>query len=125
MCTVLVIEDEPDIADNLCDLMEALGYQALQAHDGAMGIEAARSHRPDLILCDMRMPKMTGHDVLRALRSDDDWARDVPVALLTASTEPRLKEKSEALGASAFIRKPFDVDDLIATVNALLGGASS
>jgi CheY-like chemotaxis protein len=89
-----------------------------------MGVEAARSHRPDLILCDMRMPKMTGHDVLRTLRSEDDWGRDVPVALLTASTEPRLKEKSEALGASAFIRKPFDVDDLIATVNTLLGDAS-
>lgn len=124
MRTVLVIEDEPDIADNLCDLLDALGFQTLQAHDGAAGIEAAQQHKPDLILCDMRMPKKTGHDVLRIIRSADGWGADVPLALLTASTEPRLEEKSKELGASAFIRKPFDVDDLINTVHSLIGPSS-
>jgi len=124
MRTVLVIEDEPDIADNLCDLLEALGYQTLQAHDGTAGIEAAQAHQPDLILCDMRMPKQTGHDVLRTIRSAGPWGAEVPMALLTASTEPRMEEKSEALGANAFIRKPFDVDELIKTVHTLLGETS-
>lgn len=118
--TVLVIEDEPDIADNLCDLLEALGYQTLQAHDGEAGTEAAQTHQPDLILCDMRMPKKTGHDVLRAIRASGSWGEQVPLALLTASAEPQLQEKSVALGASAFIRKPFDVDELIDTVQSLL-----
>jgi CheY-like chemotaxis protein len=123
MPVVLVIEDEPDIADNLCDLLEALGYQTLQAQDGAAGIDMARTHQPDLILCDLRMPKKTGHDVLRTIRGAGRWGADVPLALLTASTEPQLQEKSVALGATAFIRKPFDVDDLIDTVQRLLGGA--
>jgi CheY-like chemotaxis protein len=69
------------------------------------------------------MPKKTGHDVLRTIRGAGRWGADVPLALLTASTEPQLQEKSVALGATAFIRKPFDVDDLIDTVQRLLGGA--
>ena len=124
MPTVLVIEDEPDIADNLCDLLDMLGYETLQAHDGEAGIESARAHRPDLILCDMRMPNKTGHDVLRTIRDSGDWGASVPMALLTASTEPQLQEKSVALGANAFVRKPFDVDDLIDTVQSLLDDAA-
>lgn len=123
MATILVIEDEPDIADNLCDLLEALGHKALSAHDGAAGIDMARMHRPDLILCDMRMPKQTGRDVLRTVRAEDVWGGSVPVALVSASTEARIQYNNERLGADAFIRKPFDVDELIDTVQALLAEA--
>jgi DNA-binding response OmpR family regulator len=124
MSTVLVIEDEPDIADNLCDLLDALGYRTLQAHDGASGVEAAQTHRPDLVLCDMQMPGQNGHEVLRAIREADAWGMDVPFAFVTASTDAELKEKSMALGADAFISKPFNIDRLLDTIRALLDDTS-
>lgn len=124
MSTVLVIEDEPDIADNLCDLLDALGYRTLQAHDGASGVEAAQTHRPDLVICDMQMPGQNGHEVLRAIREAGAWGTDVPFAFVTASTDAELKEKSMALGADAFISKPFNVDQLLGTIRALLDDTS-
>lgn len=124
MSTVLVIEDEPDIADNLCDLLDALGYRTLQAHDGASGVEAAQTHRPDLVICDMQMPGQNGHEVLRAIREAGAWGTDVPFAFVTASTDAELKEKSLKLGADAFISKPFNVDQLLGTIRALLDDTS-
>jgi CheY-like chemotaxis protein len=124
MSTVLVIEDEPDIADNLCDLLEALDYRTLQAHDGASGVEAAQTHRPDLVICDMQMPGQNGHEVLRAIREAGAWGTDVPFAFVTASTDAELKEKSLKLGADAFISKPFNVDQLLDTIRTLLDDTS-
>jgi len=124
MSTVLVIEDEPDIADNLCDLLDALGYRTLQAHNGASGVEAAQNHHPDLVICDMQMPGQNGHEVLRAIREAGAWGRNVPFAFVTASTDAELKERSLALGADAFISKPFNVDQLLGTIRALLDDTS-
>lgn len=124
MATVLIIEDEPDIADNLSDLLDALGHEALQAHDGEAGLMMARTHQPDLVLCDLRMPKRTGHEVLQAIRQDGAWGAAVPFAFLTASTEPALRSKSLDLGADAFIRKPFDVDQLLGIIQSLIDDAS-
>lgn len=124
MPTVLVIEDESDIADNLCDLLDALGYQTLQAHDGATGIKAAQERHPDLIICDVRMPKHSGHEVLRTIRGDAGWGAAVPFIFLTASTEAQLRDESLELGADAFVRKPFNVDQLVSTIESLVGNES-
>ncbi len=122
MPTVLVIEDEADIADNLCDLLDALGYQTVQAADGATGIETAQHHRPDLVICDIRMPKRTGHEVLHAIRATGPWGASVPFVFLTASTESNLRDESLELGADAFVRKPFNVDRLVDTIQSLIEG---
>lgn len=120
MPTVLVIEDESDIADNLCDLLDALGYQTLQASEGTAGIQMAQERHPDLVICDVRMPKRTGHEVLQAIRDTGTWGRGVPFIFLTASTEPELRDKSLELGADAFVRKPFNVDQLVSTIQSLI-----
>jgi len=124
MPTVLVIEDEADIADNLCDLLEALGYDAVQAGDGTTGIETAQEQQPDLVICDIRMPERTGHEVLRAIRAAGAWGASVPFVFLTASAESNLRDESLELGADAFVRKPFNVDHLIGTIQSLVGDES-
>ena len=84
MATVLVIEDEAPIRANLERFLKAEGYAVLTASDGAGGIAAAREQRPDIIICDILMPRVDGFGVLSELRADTGTAR-IPLIFLTAS----------------------------------------
>jgi DNA-binding response OmpR family regulator len=79
---ILVIDDEQDLRDALRISLEAAGYAVIDATNGAEGLEKALRNKPSLILLDIMMPHMNGHQVLRELRKDD-WGKNVPVLLLT------------------------------------------
>ncbi|MFM9880499.1 MAG: response regulator [Burkholderiaceae bacterium] len=111
MATVLVIEDEALIRENLMRFLALEGYTARCASDGQAGLEAARADPPDLILCDVMMPRMNGFDVLQALLQDP-LLKTIPFFFLSASAEREKLEAGMALGAAGYVTKPFDLMQL-------------
>lgn len=119
MKTVLVIEDEPEMRRNITRLLKLEGYDAVAAENGKDGLERAKARKPDLILCDVMMPAMDGHEVLRSLRSDPAL-RSVPFIFLTAKGEKSDQRGGMNLGADDYLTKPVENDDLLAAVSARL-----
>ena len=113
--TVLIVEDEKNIVDILRFNLQREGFGTLEAYDGEVGLELARSARPDLILLDVMLPKMIGFDVCKALRESGD---NVPVIILTAREEEADKVLGLEIGADDYITKPFSMRELIARVRA-------
>jgi DNA-binding NarL/FixJ family response regulator len=95
------------------------GFQVLEAKDGDEGIAAAREHKPDLIFCDITMPKRDGHGVLNALR-DDPITAHIPFVFLTARGEKNDVRSGMNLGADDYLVKPFQVDELLRVIRARL-----
>jgi CheY-like chemotaxis protein len=110
---VVVVDDEFDIADALAVVLEEVGFQVVTCSDGREGLDAIRSRRPALVLLDVMMPRMSGIEVLAALR-DDPSLSSIPVLLMSAVEPPG---KREALGFRSFIRKPFSLDALLTEVD--------
>ncbi len=117
--TVLVVEDDPVILRLLEVNFDLEGFTVLQAQDGAEGLDAARLHRPDVIVTDIMMPKMSGIELVAALRADDATA-SIPVLLLSAKAQTSDLKAGMDAGADDYVTKPFEPLDLLARVNALL-----
>jgi DNA-binding response OmpR family regulator len=117
MATILVVEDNPDLAYGLRNNLEIEGYEVTVAADGPAGLAAARTVMPDLIILDLMIPGMDGYRVLKTLR---DEGRDIPVLILTARGEEADKVRGFRLGADDYVTKPFGVLELLARVEAVL-----
>ena len=115
--SVLVVEDNPDLAYGLRNSLEIAGYEVAVAEDGVSGVERARAVDPDLIVLDLMLPGMDGYRVLRTLR---DEGRAVPVLILTARGEEADKVLGFRLGADDYVTKPFGVLELLARIEALI-----
>jgi two-component system alkaline phosphatase synthesis response regulator PhoP len=115
--TVLIVEDNTDLAYGLRNNLEIEGYAVEVAVDGAAGLSRARSLDPDLIILDLMLPGLDGYRVLKALRESGD---DVPVLILTAHGEEADKVRGFRLGADDYVTKPFGLLELMARVAALL-----
>ncbi|HVT06703.1 MAG TPA: response regulator [Polyangia bacterium] len=113
MLTVLVVDDEEGLLEVIADVIAALGYVPVTAHDGAEALARAREHRPDLILSDHMMPRLTGLDLLREVRADPEL-RDVPFILMSAATP------NGADRATQFLSKPVDLDTLERAIRGAL-----
>lgn len=119
--TVLVVEDDPVIIDLLTVTLELEGWEVLRAKDAASALEAARSERPDVVVSDVMMPARSGLDLIADLRGDEATA-GIPVVLLSARALPAEVAEGLSAGAADYVTKPFDPDDLIARVAAVLAG---
>lgn len=119
MKKILVIEDEPDVRDNLREILELENFLPVLAADGREGIAAAKRELPDLILCDVIMPEQDGHDVLANLRADPATAR-IPFVFLTAQGKRDDIRAGMNLGADDYLVKPVKVDELLETIAARL-----
>jgi DNA-binding response OmpR family regulator len=117
--TVLVVDDDPVILKLLEVNFEMEGFQVIRAADGAEGLERAREARPDIVVLDVMMPRMTGYEVAKALREDDCTAH-IPIIFVTARAQSSDVERGMELGVEDYVTKPFDPLDLIDRVNALL-----
>jgi len=117
--TVLLVDDEANIALSLEFAMKKAGYAVQTVSDGEAALEAARLDPPDLVLLDIMMPKLNGYEVCRQLRADPATC-DTKIVMLTAKGGPVEGEKALALGADAFFAKPFSLADLSARVQALM-----
>ena len=124
MTSVLVIEDEAPIRANLERFLKAEGYAVLTAADGADGIAAARERRPDLIICDILMPRVDGYAVLAQLRADAGTAA-IPLIFLTASADKEDRQRGLASGATDYVTKPFKLAELLAVIRKHLGESTA
>jgi CheY-like chemotaxis protein len=118
---VLVVDDEPDIRRLVGDALRLEGYQVRTAGDGQEALQRMADERPDLILLDLMMPVMDGRQFCRLLAHAPFHAERpgrIPVILLSA--DRRLREQAEELGAAGYLAKPFNLDDLLATVQRYL-----
>jgi two-component system sensor histidine kinase/response regulator len=113
MSLVLVADDEPAVLEVLTEVVEDLGHQVVRAHDGREALHIARQQHPNLVVTDHMMPRLSGLELCRALRSDDDL-RSVPIILLSAALPPEANE------ASAFLAKPFELDEFESLVTRTL-----
>ena len=116
---ILIADDEPNILISLEFLMKREGYEVTVARDGQEALDAVARERPDLVLLDVMMPKKTGFDVCQALRADEA-NRDVRIVMLTAKGRDTDVAKGTALGANAYMTKPFSTKELVAKVRELL-----
>ncbi|MFI7603209.1 response regulator [Actinoplanes sp. NPDC049681] len=115
---IVVAEDHEDILFVLRRALERAGHEVVATTDGAAALEAVRRHRPDVVITDVDMPKMTGLDLCRAIRADDGL-RHIPVVLASGSMLPGDARAAE-VGASATLLKPFLPAQLLACVAELM-----
>ena len=116
---VLVADDDADILDLVALRLESAGYDVVTAADGEAALRLARGHHPDLAVLDVMMPRLTGHEVTKALRADVA-TREMPVILLTARVQDCDARDGFEAGATDYVRKPFDSRDLRDRVAKLL-----
>ncbi|GEO99866.1 response regulator [Methylobacterium haplocladii] len=120
--TVLIVEDNELNMKLFNDLLEAHGYATLKTANGIEAIELARTHRPDLILMDIQLPEVSGLEVTKWLK-DDEELRHIPVIAITAFAMKGDEERIREGGCEAYLSKPISVAKFIATVRSFLDEA--
>jgi two-component system, OmpR family, alkaline phosphatase synthesis response regulator PhoP len=116
MKTVLIVDDEPKIAQLARDYLEHAGFGVLTAGEGTAALQAARTRHPDLVVLDLGLPGMDGMDVARELRRESD----VPIVMLTARDDEIDKLLGLEIGADDYLTKPFSPRELVARIRAVL-----
>jgi CheY-like chemotaxis protein len=119
MTRILIVEDNEMNRDMLSRRLERRGYEVLIAEDGAIGIEIARSHGPDLILMDMSLPIVDGWQATRAIKSDPS-SKTIPIIALTAHAMASDREKAFEAGCDDYDTKPIDLPRLLSKIDTLL-----
>jgi CheY-like chemotaxis protein len=117
--TILVIDDDFANRKVLQIVLKRSGYTAILAENGSIGLEQAKAVHPDLILLDFFMPGEDGFDVLQQLKADPEL-QDIPVVIFTVLVREESERKALELGATAYITKPFDVDEVITHIRRIL-----
>jgi DNA-binding response OmpR family regulator len=119
MAKILIAEDERDIRDLIEFTLRYAGHEVVKAANGAEAVELAPQVRPDLILMDVRMPRMTGYEACRALKDIDD-VKNIPVVFLSAKGQEIEMNTGLDAGAYDYILKPFAPDQLTARISEIL-----
>lgn len=122
MAKILVVEDERDIRDLMAFTLQFAGHEVLTAKNGEDGLHLALKELPELILSDVRMPKMTGYEMCRQIKAEPATAH-IPVVFLSAKGQDQEVQDGLDAGAAEYLLKPFAPDQLIARVIEILGRA--
>lgn len=116
---ILVIEDTESLREDILEIIECLHFEAIGAENGMIGLQLAEEHLPDLIICDIMMPKLDGYGVFKSLRTNQKTAR-IPFIFLTAKADKKDIRQGMNLGADDYLTKPFSIDDLQEAIQARL-----
>ncbi|MCC7000161.1 MAG: response regulator [Deltaproteobacteria bacterium] len=116
---LLVVDDSPAIRHLVADSLARQGFSILTAENGAIGLELAREHTPEMVITDYDMPVMTGFELVHGLKRDPS-TRDIPVMMLTARDTRRDQAQMRAVGLTSYLVKPFSVDKCVAMVERIL-----
>jgi len=117
---ILVVDDEPNIVKTVKSRLKANGYDVVTAYDGEEGLDKAYKEKPDLIILDLMLPKLHGHDVYKRLKADSEY-KDTPIVMLTASGELSDIKTGMEIGADGYVTKPFKSEVLLGIIQGLLG----
>lgn len=117
---ILIIDDETDLLMVVQARLEANGFIVITSIDGEKGLEKAKKEKPDLIILDLIMPKINGEEVCKRLKKCPE-TKNIPIIALTASGHPDSEKKIRKCGASDFMHKPFEDDDLLLKIKRALG----
>ena len=119
---ILIVDDNRDSADSLAMLLEITGNKTYMAHDGVEAVEAIEEHRPEVVLLDIGLPRLTGHEVCRHVRQQP-WGQDIVMIALTGWGQEDDRRKSEEAGFNGHLVKPVDYDKLLELLSSLTNGA--
>lgn len=117
---ILIVDDEIDLVDALATHLEHDGFEVLKALDGKEGYEKAQTNKPDIVILDLRMPRMDGFQVCRLIKFDE-VLKDMKIIILTAHNSESDRQTCEQVGADAFMGKPYDYPQLLKTIQDLVG----
>ena len=117
--TILIVEDNELNMKLFNDLLQAHGYNTVQANDGTEALKQAREHRPDLILMDIQLPEISGLEVTKILKADDDL-KAIPVIAVTAFAMKGDEDKIREGGCEGYIAKPISVPSFLGTIEKFL-----
>ena len=119
MKKVVLIEDSKTLAGALTGALELEGVQTVWAADGVQGVAAARKEKPDLILLDLMLPKLSGFEVCKMLKTNDLTWR-IPVVIMSTLTDPESRDRAKEAGADYFIAKHYDLAATLAEIKKYL-----
>lgn len=119
MKKILVIEDNFEVRDNLCEILELANYKVVSAENGKIGVQMAKQEKPDLIICDVMMPELDGFGVMKIIQKDPSL-NHIPLIFLTAKAEKTDMRRGMGLGADDYIMKPFEDTDLLEAIEIRL-----
>lgn len=119
MARILVAEDEEDIRNLIVLTLEFAQHEVIQAKDGAEAVALAKQELPDLVMTDVRMPKMTGYEACKTIKADDA-TKHIPVIILSAKGQDEEKEQGRQAGADDYILKPFEIAGLTQRITEIL-----
>jgi len=121
MSLVLIIEDNEKNMKLARDILQAKGYQTVEAETGEEGVKLAKERKPDLVLMDIQLPGINGIEAFKQIRADTK-TKSIPVIALTASVTPTDRSQITAAGFDAFISKPISLKEFVETVKRLIEG---
>ena len=125
MAKILVIEDETSLREDIAELLTLEGYSVISACDGVEGVNSAISQQPDLIICDIMMPRLDGYEVLLDVRANS-LTQFVPFIFLTASARDEASRRQGlALGAAAYLVRPVPAAELLGQIRRCLGASGA
>lgn len=119
MKRILMVEDTEDNRQIVRDLIGSIGYELLEAPDGAAGVAMAAEHKPDLILMDIQLPVLDGYEATRRIKADPDLEH-IPIIAVTSYALSGDEAKTREAGCDGYIAKPFSPRQLLAKINELL-----
>ncbi|MBC5796118.1 response regulator [Sphaerospermopsis sp. LEGE 00249] len=119
MKKILIIEDEPQVRNNIQEILELADFDTLVSENGQQGLQLVKENKPDLIICDLMMPELDGYSLLTQLRQDISTAT-IPLIFLTAKAERADLRRGMELGADDYLTKPFQPDELLQSIAARL-----
>ena len=119
MAKIVIAEDEPDIRELIAFTLRFAGYEVITGSNGEEGYQLTKSERPDLVMLDVRMPKLTGYEACKRIKSEPERAA-TPVIFMSAKGQENEIEQGLAAGAEEYLLKPFAPDQLVDRVKAVL-----
>ncbi len=122
MAKILIVEDNALNIKLFCDLLAAHGHEPEAVTDSRLALDAARAFAPDMVITDIQLPHVSGLELIRLLRADDQL-RHIPVMAVTAYAAPGDEERIRAAGAQSYVSKPISVAKFVATVDEVLAEA--
>jgi len=119
MYSVLLVDDDEDYREEIMKVLEVEGYNVIAVEDGEAALPLIRQKKPDIILSNGYMPKMTGVELLRAIKADEEL-KPIPFVLITGSSDTNFADVARNLGADEIIVKPVEVEALLPLLHKLL-----